>query len=234
MLNRTNIFNTLLVPIILILISMSLLAIIAIHWSFFNTTKYSFSFSPTGINNYLNGFGNYKALFTSTVATIAAYFGLFRLKAATDANRDKLKQDRFSEWKTVLDVRFIEMEKKDPCMKREFIKLRYNYFNQLYNMHFSISNKDQLQQIFQTNFNASISFFEIQNNKYVSVGGYYPDHNFSYSFDSFQFLVLGSIDNDYPKILDDLRHLYLEALGTDRIVSMEMYKLALLRNSTTS
>ena len=162
-LNKTNIFNTLLVTIIVILISMSLLAIITIHWIFFDAKKYSFSFSPDGINNYLKGFGNYKALFTSTVATIAAYFGLFRLKAATDANRDKIKQDRFLEWKTVLEVRLIEMEKKDPYMKREFIRLRYNYFKQLYDMNFSISTKEQLQQIFQTNFIKIINSFETQN-----------------------------------------------------------------------
>lgn len=91
---------------------MSIIAFVTIHWTLSN--KYSFSFSPDGINTYLTAFGQYEALFTATVATIAAYFGLLRLKVATDANNDKLKQDRFSEWKTVLDIRFIEIEKYDP------------------------------------------------------------------------------------------------------------------------
>lgn len=91
---------------------MSIIAFVTIHWTLSN--KYSFSFSPDGINTYLTAFGQYEALFTATVATIAAYFGLLRLKVATDTNNDKLKQDRFSEWKTVLDIRFIEIEKYDP------------------------------------------------------------------------------------------------------------------------
>ena len=64
------------------------------------------------------------------------------------------------------------------------------------------------------------------------MGGCYPNNNFSYSFDSFQFLVLGSIDNDYPEILEDLQHLYLETFPTDRIIDLESYQTGLLRSRT--
>ena len=145
-----KIFNGILLTIIVILNFMSLVALFTIHWTLYD--KYSFSFSPEGINNYLASLGQYKALFTATVATIAAFFGLHRLKAATDANSDKLKQDRFSEWKTVLDIRFIEIEKADPFMRREFTSVRYNLFRQLYNLNFSITNNTQLTQVFQSTF----------------------------------------------------------------------------------
>ncbi|MHC5310962.1 hypothetical protein ACYSNM_13030 [Myroides sp. LJL116] len=228
MTDRTKIFNRLLLTIIIILVIMSMMALVTIHWKLSN--KYSFSFSPDGINIYLTAFGQYKALFTATVATIAAYFGLLRLKVATDANIYKLQQDRFSDWKTVLDIRFIEIEKYDPYMKREFIRVRYKLFKQLYDFNFSISNKEQLTQVFQTNFKDLATFFETQNNKSVNMGGVYPNNKFSYSFDSFCFLLLGCVDNIYTDIVTDLENLYLATLPTNRTINNEMYKIAYKRN----
>ena len=131
MIDKTKIFNNLLLAIICILIIMSLLAIITIHWTLFTRRIYIFSFSPTGINNYLIGYGTYKALFTGTVATIAAYIGLLRYKAATEANKDKVKQDMFSEWKNRLDYRLIEIEMNGPYLKRIFTDVRLRLFNRV-------------------------------------------------------------------------------------------------------
>ncbi|MEA9414314.1 hypothetical protein [Flavobacterium sp. PL02] len=214
-----KIFDGILLIIIIALIFMSLVALITIHWTLYN--KYSFSFLPDDINTYLTSFGQYKALFTATVTTIAAYFGLNRLKVATDANSDKLKQDRFSEWKTVLDIRFIEIEKNDPFMKREFVRVRYNLFLQIYNIDFSIKNKAQLVQIFELIFLDLVPFFEQQNEKYISKGGIYNNVLYSYSFDSFRFLFLGSVDTHYLEIMNDLETLYLAAVVSDRTMSNE-------------
>lgn len=224
MIAKMKIFNWLLLGIIVILILMSLIAIVTIHWTLFD--KYSFSFSPEGIDNYLVSFGQYKGLFTATVATIAAYFGLHRLKAATDANSDKVRQDRFSEWKTVLDIRFIEIEKYDPYMKREFIRVRYNLFRQLYDLKFSIENNAQLTQIFLSTFQELARFFEEQNNKYIGMGGAYPNNTHSYSFDNFRFLFLGSVDIIYPSIVSDLQTLYLAALDPNRMINANLYRTA--------
>ena len=204
---------------------MSLIALIAIHWELCN--KYSFTFSPEGINVYLTKFNQYRALFLATVTTIATYLGLHRLKAATEANNDKLRQDRFSEWKTVLDIRFIEIEKFDPYMKREFVKARYNFFIQLYNLNFTVSNKEQLTQIFNSSFQHIVRFFEEQNNKHIGMGGVYPDGKFSYSFNSFQFLFIGSIHSFYPKIEKDLQTLYLSSLDPNRTIDKARYQIAL-------
>lgn len=224
MLTRMKIFNGLLITIIVILILMSLVALVTIHWTLYN--KYSFSFSPEGIDKYLTSYGQYKALFTATVATIATYFGLHRLKAATDANSDKLRQDRFSEWKTVLDIRFIEIEKYDPFMRREFTRVRYNLFRQLYDLNFSISNNEQLTQIFQSTFQDLAQFFEEQNNRYIGMGGVYPDNTHSYSFYSFRLLFLGSVDNIYPEIVRDLQTLYFTALDPNRFIDANMFLTA--------
>ncbi len=38
------------------------------------------------------------------------------------------------------------------------------------------------------------------------MGGTYPNNTYSYSFDSFRFLLLGCVDNIYPEIVTDLKH----------------------------
>lgn len=224
MITRMKVFNWLLLTIIMILIFMSLIALVTIHWTL--CIKYTFSFSPDGIETYLISFSKYKTLFTATVATIAAYFGLHRLKAATDANSDKLRQDRFSEWKTVLDIRFIEIEKNDPYMKREFVRVRYNLFRQLYDLNFSITNNAQLTKIFKSTFQDLARFFEEQNNRHIGMGGIYPNKSFSYSFDSFRFLILGSVDITYTDIVKDLQTLYLASIDPNRIIDINMYQNA--------
>jgi hypothetical protein len=222
-----KILNAMLVTVIAILIVMSILALAVIHLTFFDKQIYTSSFTPTGINNYLNGLGEYKALFTATVATIAAYFGLLRFKAAADQNRDKLKMDRFSDWKTVLDVRFIEIEKNDPYMKKEFIRIRYHYFNQLYDMKFNIATKTDLTTIFNTTFKDLVEFFENQNNKNIRMGGTHPTCAHSYSLDAFRYLFLGCVDNSYPEIKVDLDSLYVANLPTDRSIDLDLYNSAL-------
>lgn len=224
MITKMKIFNWLLLMIIAILILMSLIGLVAIHWTL--CINYSFSFSPDGIETYLISFDKYKTLFTATVATIAAYFGLHRLKVATDANSDKLRQDRFSEWKTVLDIRFIEIEKFDPYMKREFVRVRYNLFRQLYDLNFSIANNAQLTQIFQSTFQDLARFFEEQNNRNIGMGGIYPNNSYSYSFDSFRFLLLGSVDIIYTDIVRDLQLLYLASIDPSRMIDAKMYQTA--------
>jgi hypothetical protein len=222
-----KIFNGLLMTIIIILIFMSVLALGTIHWFLYN--EYSFSFSPNGIDNYLASFGQYKALFTATVATIAAYFGLHRLKVATDANIDKLRQDRFSEWKTILDIRLIEIEKVDPYMRKEFTRVRYNLFLKLYAVNFSIKDNSQLTEIFQSIFQDLTRLFEEQNNKQIGMGGIYSTNKYSYSFDSFQFLFLGSLDGNYPEIQRDLHTLYLAALDPNRYIDNNEFRIAELK-----
>lgn len=224
--NKTQtIFNALFLVIIGILIVLSAIALIAIHWEL---SSHSFTFTPKGVNNYLAAIGEYKNLLGATVAAIAAYFGLLRLKAATDQNADKLRQDRFSEWKTVLDIRFIEIERNDPYMKREFTRVRYNLFQQLYPLGFKISRREEITNIFQTIFADLVYFFETQNYKHIGMGGIYPDANYSYSFDSFQFLILGCVDDVYGGILADLKNLFISKLPADRTIDSELYRAALL------
>jgi hypothetical protein len=163
----TKIFNGLLLTIIGILILMSLLALATIHWTLID--NYSFSFSPKGINLYLTTFGQYKALFTVTIATIAAFFGFHRLKVATEANLQKIKQDRFIEWKSTLDIRFTYSEKLDKTMNAEFFRIRYKFFEKLYEINFIVSNANQLNEIFEQTFPADlIKFFESQNDKHIN------------------------------------------------------------------
>lgn len=219
-----RILKILLIVAIIILIIMSLLALIAVHW---DLSRQSFLFTPEGAQNYLAALGTYKALFTATVATMAAYFGFHRLKAAVEANMQKVKQDRFAEWKAVLDIRLVEIERSDPFMKREFIRIRHNFYEHLYSLGFNIENREQLTQIFDSVFRELVGFFEQQNNRHIGMGGAYPNNRHAYSFDSFRFLFYGSVDKAYDTMVADLMNLYLSCLPAARQIDLEMYRIAL-------
>ena len=214
----TSFLNAVFLVIISILSLMSLVAIITIHWTLFDISEYSISLKPIGVNNYLSAYGAYKTLFIATVTTIAAYLGLLRLKAATEANNDKLKQDRFNEWKVVLDNRFPIVINSDPDMKRIFIEMRYKLFCHLFKLNFKISNKKELTQIFTTILNEWVGAIEVQNKHFNNYRGIYKDQNHSYSFANFYFVFGGCVDDIYSEFYEDLKSLYLSGLDKDRII----------------
>ena len=209
-----KISNTLFTYIVYILLVTSGLAIIAIHW---DLASRSFLISPKGISNYLGQYGNYKALFTGTVATTAAFLGLKRLQVAAEANTDKLRQDRFIEWKAVLEGRFLEIEKTDPLMKRPFIKERWNLFCELHTHDFNITSKEPLLKTFNI-FDTSIQFFETFNKSYMDNGETYRSKDHAYSLDSFHYLIIGTFNKVYDNYYDDLKEAYLSKLPAHRLV----------------
>jgi len=203
---------------------MSVIALFAIHMTL---AHYSFSFTPLGLSTYIGAFASYGALFAGTIATTGVYFGLLRADSAIQQNNDKLRQDRFSEWRVVLEIRASEIEKYDPFMKREFVRVRWQFFNELHSRNFTIADKATLSLIFNTVFKDLVSFFETQNNRHISMGGAYPNNTSSYSFDSFRFLFLGSIETLYTGIDKDLMELYIAALPKDRHIDVGLYEAAL-------
>jgi hypothetical protein len=219
---RSIILNSVFGVMVIILILASIFALLAIHLDLLTRR---FTFSLLGLNNYLLAYGKYSSLFAGTIATTAAYSGIQRLKVAAEANQDKVRLDRYSDWKTILDIRFIETDKKDPLMKREFIRLRFKYFSSIYPSNFSINTYNELIQAFDI-FKSLINFFESSNEKHIRMGGVYLDANYSFSFDSFRFLFLGCIDSSYDTIELDLKQLYINQLSTERIIDAQMFRVA--------
>lgn len=200
---------------------MSGLALLTTKWTLIK--DYEFSFSPKGLSTYISAFGNYGALFTGSVAVTVAYFGLGRLNAAIEANKLKEKYDRFAEWRTVLDVRMIEVDKRDPKMKGVFAKVRFNLFSVLYELKFDISNKHELEKAFSL-FREHTSQMELFNNRYTAMRGCYPSTTYTYAFDSFRFLLLTSADIVYDDAAKDLLLMYCESLPSDRIIDANNYE----------
>jgi hypothetical protein len=203
---------------------MSTIALIAIHWSL---SELDIAFSPDGLETYLSAFGKYKALFTGTIAVCAAYFGLQRVKVSEEANREKIKQDYFNEWKTIIQVRAAEVDENNKFMLREIVKIRHSLFNDLYDLKFEISNKNEMTEIFDKHLKSRVSFFEEQNDKHIGMGGAYPDENYSYSFSAFLFIFWGMIDKGYDTLGKDLKEIYLENMDSMRFIDKANYKIAL-------
>ena len=221
-------FDFFLLATTIVLVPISLLALVLIHWEL---TSMTFSFSPEGINTYLTKLGQYNMLFGATVAVMVAYFGLHRLNAATEANILKLKNDTFSEWKSTLEIRSFEAEKSDKVMKREFVRLRAKLYEKLYKLGFKIHNLVELKAIFEGTFQSElIAQFESQNQDYIKYGGIYPNRDTSYSFEVFAFLFFGCIDDEsYSEIMIDLKKLYLSCLPEERIADGPRFTDAKLR-----
>ena len=218
-----KILNIILIGIITILLVMSTIALVTIHMNLFTS---NFSFTSIGLENYLSSFATYKSLFTGTIATCAAYFGLIRVKATDDSNKAKIKQDEFIEWKTILQARAIEIEWIDPKMFREIIKIRKRMFDSLYVAEFEISDKEQLTTLFNENIKNLVDFFENTNLRHNKLGGIYQNDKTAYSYDSFRFLLHGMIYSYYDEIENDLHSLYLNNLSKNRTIDKGLFETA--------
>jgi hypothetical protein len=219
---------------VLLLIVVSLLVFSSIGFGLIHLKlwDHGVDISPKGVEIYIHELGSYKGLFLATVTVTAAYLGLKRLKAATDANEDKLRNDRFNEWKIVLESRIQEQLIWDPYMKRCFVHIRYRLFQTLYRLDFNIESIDDLRIMFshfETPNNNIPAFLEEQSNRSKDMGGYYPNENYLYSFDSFRYIIYGCINEAYDNFESDLRALYLDRakLSTMRTVDKELYMIAM-------
>ena len=222
-----KIMNILMIIIITILLVMSSIALISIHGKLVDLP---FEFTPFGIDNYLSSFGFYKYLFTGTIATCSAYFGLLRVKATLDSNIEKIKQDRFSEWKTIVQLRCNEIEYIDPKMTREIIKVRRAMYNYLYDKDFKINSIEELTPLFNDNIANLVAFFEDTNKRQQKLGTVYQNDRHTYSFNSFRFIFFGMIEGYYDNIINDLENLYIANLREGRMINEGWYQTNLRDN----
>ncbi|WP_263603506.1 hypothetical protein [Chryseobacterium sp. PET-29] len=211
--------NIIIIATSLILVAISASALIIIQ---VNLRKENFDPSIIGLNNYLKEFSEFKELFAATITLIVAYFGILRLTAAELANREKVKQDRFNEWKNLLDIRIIEVEKNNKYFKRQFITLRWKLFERLYDNKMEINSQKDLNIIFNDEMRSSVRFLEEMNDKYSSKG-VYPSKDYSYIYDDFQFIFLGILDKYYNGIEEDLKNIILNSLNPERTVDYDLY-----------
>lgn len=198
----------------IILCLFSLIAFLSVH---LDLLKQQIQLNSKGFNNYFEALGEYKELFAGTITLITAYFAIERLHAAEIANRDKVKLDRFSDWKLVTDLRMSEIKESSNVFKREFSKSRYKFYDDLYKLDMIIKNKSQLEQIYNTHFHDLTRFFE-ENSKGFIDKGIYPSLNSSYFADDFYFVFAGCTDKSYSSMKQDFHEIYISKLDPERII----------------
>lgn len=218
-----KIFKIIIIGITIILIFFSAITFLIIQSDLLNSR---IDFTPKGLNIYLNSFFQYSGLFAATITLIVAYFGIKRLEAADIANFEKIKLDRYSDWKIVTEIRINEIKDGNKGFIREFYKIRYNLFTDLYYDNLSIYDSKKLKEIFDKYFITRISFFEEMTNRNIEMGNIYKDGNYTYFFQNFYYIFIGSLDYTYEKVYDDLKILYLANLNPHRIIDEETFKSA--------
>lgn len=216
-------FNVVIIIFSITLCLFSLIAFIVVHS---DLSERSFQFDLHGINNYFESLTQFKELFAGTITLILAYYGLQRLKTAEKANRDKTKFDRFSDWKSITELRMNEVREKNKLFVREFSRLRYNLFNDIYENDMSIKNKKELDLIYDKHFQNITRAFEESNDDYVGMGGIYGTATSTYFFDDFYFIFIGCLDNFYNGIYQDVHNKYIASLDQNRIINQEIYERA--------
>lgn len=220
-----SVLNSIIVIIVCVLTFASTLALVAVHIKIWRMGNY-FQIGDGGVARYFNFFSEYYILFGSTIVINTTYFGFKRMDAATVANLEKVKQDRFQEWTKALDLRYEEIKAENPRMQREFVRLRYIYFTLLHERDFSIKHAGELEQMFSA-FRQWVDFFETSNERHISMGGCYADAHHSYSFDGFRFLFFGGTLSTYQNAYPDLQALYIGAMNPNRIIDPTLYQVAM-------
>jgi hypothetical protein len=221
-------FNYTIIIFAYILCIFSLLAFIFIHLEIF---KNKFQLDLNGLNYYFESLAKFKELFAGTITLIVAYYGIQRFQAAEIANKDKIKLDRFSDWKTITEIRMNEFKDVNKKFSREFSRIRYNFYNDLYSKNMSIKNKAELKLIYDKYFKNLTRFFEETTNDFIGMGGIYLNQEYTYFFDDFYFVFIGCLDNSYNEIYKDTKELYLSNLDAERIINTEMYYAAKTRHT---
>lgn len=216
-------FEILFKIIVTILITLSTLAIVAIHYIGYRQGLY---LHISGIENYLDLYGKFSSLFAGAIATLSLLFALLRLKEAAITNREKLKQDQFNEWKLTLEIRAEEVADKNSILKREVIKERLKMYNILHDYGFKIDNKKQLTEVFDV-LKDRVATFESSHARTVQLGEIYPDDKTAYSLQDFIYVFFGGIDQYYNKAFEDLTELYLNNISKNRIINSSLYKSSL-------
>ncbi|WP_120230643.1 hypothetical protein [Chryseobacterium sp. AG363] len=225
-LNIGSIFRAIIIIVAMCMFVLSSIAFFSIQKTL---CRNHFEFSPDGINFYINQFAKYNGLFAATITLIVAYYGIERLRAAERANIDKVRLDRYSDWKTITDTRLDVVKDDNPLFRREFINIRYQLFEDLYPA-FAIENKKQLQALFNKYFLNLIPAFESNNKKQQGCGGIYQSATYTYFGQNFLFVFLGSVIGvKYDNATEDLLEMYLASLPSDRIIDSLAYQSALER-----
>lgn len=218
--------NFLLLWVLIALLLLSAIFLLLTCYEFASSENYKFSFTSEGLNTCLIAIGRNKSLLLGTLTVSAAYLALNSLKVSSKIQFDRLKQDRFSEWKTVLELRNLSVDKADEILLREFTKSRYKFFTVLYRMDFEINNRDELYSIFNELFGHKISLFEYANKQCAIHRGIYPDESHSYAYDSFRFLFIGCLDSFYDELEKDLRLIYFQKMNSNRIIDPILHRKA--------
>ena len=213
-------FNIVIILFSIVLSLFSIVAFIIVH---VDISKHNFQFDLAGINNYFTELTNFKELFAGTITLILAYYGLKRLEAAERSNLEKVKTDRFSDWKSINELRMNELREKNKIFVREFSRLRYNLFNDIYAMNMSLDNIKDFYIIYDKYFNILTRVFEETNDDYKRMGGIYRTADSTYFFDDFYFIFIGCFDNTYEGINKDVKNRYLSSLGENRIIEFDIH-----------
>lgn len=217
-------FNFIIIVFSYILSFLSLIAFVFIH---IELSDREFQLDLEGIKNYFRALTEFRDLFAGTITLIVAYYGIQRFEAAESANIDRIKLDRYVDWKNITESRMNEIKTNNLHFSKEFSRIRFNFYNDLYENKMAINDRIQLEKIYDKYFKKRTPYFEETTNKYISLGGIYPNKDFTYFFDDFYIVFIDCLDSSYDDIFEDTKSLYVANLNPNRTINETLYNEAL-------
>ena len=116
-------------------------------------------------------------------------------------------------------------------LKTDLLKKLPSIYDHLFKMKYIIKDEHELGEMFDLFFKAKVKKYEQHNVLWPEIK-YYPDENYSYSFQSFLSVFMLMIDDEksYSEIEDDLKILYMEEVKqlSKDLVATEEYSEALV------
>ncbi|MBI9069641.1 MAG: hypothetical protein JEZ09_20260 [Salinivirgaceae bacterium] len=208
-----NIDKFFILPIV-VLFPVSIISFVLTQIELFH---YEFSFTREGLDFYCQSFSNFKLLFASTLAICTTYWGVLSIK-------QKIKQDKLAAWKEAMDERVEEKNEDNPIMCREIKQIRTYIFEDLYKLNFKIKNKKQFDFIFDKHFSKLSGHFETCNKKRERFEKIYPNKDYSYSLEAFQFIFFTMITKKYDGFTKYLQNKYKTSIKVHKIVNQKKYQ----------
>lgn len=189
-----------------VLICFSVLAVI---FALQIAMRYSFQINYEGFLIFINFFAPFSILFASTFVVVSAKYSIEQMVLMKESNFSFIANNERNQWISFITPHIDSLMETDFDLRIDLLKKLPAIHDWLFRRKYIISNKQELQEFFNTFFKYKAQTYEQLNTFWLNVK-YYPDKDYSYSFQSFRQIFILMIDEkSYSNIEQDLWEIYM-------------------------
>ncbi|PWK29378.1 hypothetical protein LV89_00218 [Arcicella aurantiaca] len=172
--------------------------------------KMSFCISSIDtIHTYLNLYNskNFPEILGIILVCITAQIYISQLEIANATLENNIFNDKFNEWSAQIESAILEKVNLNEKLCKQFSLKRRHLFAKLFLKEMKIKNKNDLYDILSI-YQNDVYYFETFEKKFENGKNYQTENTPRYSYDTFQFLFLLTIEKEYDDLRKDLKEWY--------------------------